>query len=80
MDGSRRVVLVGAGKAEIGENTITHELSDEAVVARDSPRAGVLVDPDHLPHVLGIEPLRKSGRADEIAKHHSQLPALGGVG
>ena len=80
MDRPRRVVLMRAGKAEIGQNAVAHELGDEAVVARDSARAGVLVGPDDLSHVLGIEPLRKSGRADEIAKHHGQLSALGGVG
>ena len=30
-------------------------------------------------HVLGIEPRRQRGRADEIAEHHRELPALGGV-
>ena len=37
----------------------------------------VLVGADHLPHVLGIEPRRKLGRAHQIDEHHRQLPPLG---
>ena len=32
-----------------------------------------------LAHVLGIEPRRHRGRADEVAEHHGELAALGGV-
>ena len=32
---------------------------------------------DDLAQILGIEARRKLGRADQIAEHHRQLPALG---
>ena len=38
-----------------------------------------MIGADDLPHVLGIEPRRQRGRADEIAEHHRELAALGGV-
>ena len=38
MDRARGVVLMRAGKAEIGQNAVAHELGDEAVVARDRAR------------------------------------------
>ena len=80
MHGPRGVILVRAGKAEIGEHAVAHEFGDEAVVARDHAGNGVLVGADDPPHVLGIEPRRKRGRADEVGEHHGELPALGGVG
>jgi hypothetical protein len=75
----RRVVLVRAGKAEIGENAVAHEFGDEAVVACDHAGARVLIGPDDLAHVLGIESRRKRGGSDEIAEHDGQLAPLGGV-
>ena len=76
---ARRVVLMGAGKAEIGEDAVAHELGDEAVVARDHSRAGVLIGADHPAHVLGIEPRRHCCRPDKIAEHHGKLTPLGFV-
>ena len=73
------VVLVGARKAEIGQHAVAHEFGDEAVVARDRARTGVLIGANDLAHVLGIEPRRQRGRADEIAEHDRELAALGGV-
>ena len=67
------------GKAEIGENAIAHELGHKAVVAGDDARAVVPIGADDPPHVLGIEPRRERGRADEIAKHHGELAPLGGA-
>ena len=46
---------------------------DEAVVARDRARTGVLIGADDLAHILGIEPGRQRRRADEVAEHHGQL-------
>ena len=40
--------------------------------------AAVVIGADDLAHVLGVEPRRKRGRADEVAEHHRQLAALGG--
>ena len=74
------VLLVSARKAKIGQHAIAHEFGDEAVIACDSARTGVLIDANDLAHVLGIQPGRHRGRADEIAKHDRELAALGGVG
>ena len=68
-DGPFGVLFMGARKAEIGENAVAHEFRDEPVVARHRARTGVLVAADDFAHVLGIEPRRKGGRADEIAEH-----------
>jgi len=32
---------------------------------------------DDLAQILGIEPRREFGRANQIAEHHRQLPSLG---
>jgi hypothetical protein len=68
---------MGTGKAEIGDYPIAHELGDDAVIARDRARTGILVGPYDLAHILGIEPRRHRGRADEIAEHYRQLAPLG---
>ncbi|HKN29674.1 MAG TPA: hypothetical protein VJY34_18020 [Roseiarcus sp.] len=73
------VVLVRQRVAEIGEHAVAHVLGDEAAVAFDQARAAFVIGGDDPAHVLGIEPGRYRGRADEIAEHHGQLPALGGV-
>ena len=80
VDRPRRVVLMRAGEAEIGENAVAHELRDEAVIARHHARDRVLIGADDLAHVLGVEPRRKRGRADEVAEHHGELPPLRCVG
>ena len=36
-----------------------------------------MVLPDQLAQILRVKPRRQRRRADEIAKHHRQLPALG---
>ena len=45
----------------------------------DQRRAALVIGRDDRAHVLGIEPRGKRGRADEIAEHHGELAALGGV-
>ena len=49
------LVLVGARPAEIGEHSIAHELRDMAVYTRDLLGHRVLVRPDHLAHLFGIQ-------------------------
>ena len=80
MDRTRRIVLVRAGKAEGRQNPVAKEFRDKAVIARQHARAGVLIGMEDLTHVLGIEPGRQRGRADEIAEHDGELAPLGGVG
>ena len=41
--------------------------------------AAAVVGADDLAHVLGVEPSRERGRADEVAEHDRELAALGGV-
>ena len=54
-------------------------MADVALEARDHLGAGLLIAAEHLVQILGIEPGRKRGRADHVAEHHGQLPALGVV-
>ena len=80
LHGALGVVFVRLRIAEIGEHAVAHVFGDEAAVGCDQRRAAFVIGPDDRPHVLGIEPRRHRGRADEIAEHHRQLPALGRVG
>jgi hypothetical protein len=66
MNRARRIVLVRAGEAEIGEHAVTHEFRDESVVARHYARDRVLICADDVAHVLWVEPSRQRRRADEI--------------
>jgi hypothetical protein len=35
---------------------------------------------DDLAQILGIEPRRERGRADQVTEHHGELPPFGGGG
>ena len=75
------VVLMGLRIAEIGEHAVAHVFGDEAAVAlRSTSAQHVVIGRDDLSHVLGVEPRRQRGRADEVAEHHRELAALGRVG
>jgi hypothetical protein len=50
------VILMRAGKTEIGQDAVAHELRDKTVVARHHARHCVLIGADDLAHVLRIEP------------------------
>jgi hypothetical protein len=73
------VVLVRLRIAEIGKHSVAHVLGDDAPIALDQVRAALVISPDDLAHILGIEPSRHRCRTYEIAEHHRQLTALGGV-
>jgi hypothetical protein len=73
------VVLVRLGVAEIAEHAVAHILGDEPPAALNQARAALVIGSDDLTHVLGIEPSRHRCRTYEIAEHHRQLTALGGV-
>ena len=79
LHGALGVMFVGLGIAEIGEHAVAHVLGDETAVALDQLRAAAMIGADDPAHVLGIEPRRQRGRADEVAEHHGELAALGGV-
>ena len=77
LHGALGVMFVGLGIAEIGEHAVAHVFGDEAAVALDQRRAAAMIGADDLAHILGIEPRRHRGRADEVAEHHGELTALG---
>ena len=54
-----------------------HESGNVPSHVSDRRSARVLECADHLAQVLGIEPDRQSGRADEIAKENRHLPSFG---
>ena len=72
-----RIILVGAGVAEIDEYSVADEPGYPAVISSNDARAGGAVGPDHFPHILGIETRRERGRADQIAKHNGEVAPLG---
>ena len=71
------IVLVRLGPAEIGEHPVAHELGDVALPAQHLARDRILVGAQDLAHLLGIEPRREHGRADEVDEHDRELAALG---
>jgi hypothetical protein len=50
-----------------------------ALIARDDLAAGLLVGLPQRAKILGVDLLRQSGRADQVAEQHRQLPPLGGT-
>jgi hypothetical protein len=71
------IVLVRFRPAEVGEHPVAQELGKVSLEPADDIRAGRLIAPHHLAQILGIEPRRQLGRADEVAEQHGQLAALG---
>jgi hypothetical protein len=76
-DRTLRLVLVRPGITEVGEDSIAHEFGDVALEADKLARHRIVIRADQRAHVLGIEPSRQLGRADQIDEHHRQLPAFG---
>ena len=72
-------MLMGLRIAEIGQHPVAHVFGDETAGFVHQIGAAMVVCTNDLAHVLGIEPRRQRGRADEIAEHHGELAALGGV-
>ena len=70
------IVLMRLRIAEIDQHSIAHVLGDKAVEAADRIGDCAVVFPDQPAQILGVIPRRERGRADEIAEHHRQLPAL----
>ena len=74
------VVLMRLRIAEIGEHAVAHVLGDEpAERAATISATAAVIGADDLAQILGIEPGRERGRADEIAEHDRELAALGRV-
>ena len=55
-------------------------MGDEAAESGDHFGDGAVIPGDDLAQILGIEPRREFGRANQIAEHHRKLPALGCIG
>src|SRR5215207_8901227 len=70
------LVLVRFGPAEVGQNTISHQLRHMSLKPGDLACYGVLISRKDLTHLLGIEVRCHRCRANQIAKHHSQLSAF----
>ena len=75
--GAFGIGLAGLRPAEIDQHAIADVARDEAVKLLDRGGDARLIGADNLPQILGIEPRRECGRADEIAEHHAERAAFG---
>ena len=73
-----RVVLARRGPAEVDEQAIAEFPGDVAPEAPDGARGGLLVLPDEVTPLLGVELLREGRRADQVAEEDRQLATLAG--
>ena len=71
------IVLMRMWVTEIDQHPVAHVLGDKAVEAPDRIGDGAVILPDQLAQILRVEPRRQRRRADQVAEHHRQLPALG---
>jgi hypothetical protein len=72
-------MLVGLGIAEISQHAITHVFGDEPPRLGDLLGATTVIGTDDLAHILGVQPSREGGRANEVDKQDRELAALGDV-
>jgi hypothetical protein len=71
-----RVVFLRTGIAEVGEHAVAHVLGYVPSERCDLAGNRVLVGPDDLAHLFGIE-LRRQGRGThQVDEHHRELPPL----
>lgn len=75
-DGACRIVLVGYGVAEDGQDGVAQELADAAVVAGDDLACALPDLVDDVAHVLGIEAFVEGGKAFEVGEEDGDLAAL----
>jgi hypothetical protein len=76
--GARRpfgVILVRLRPAEVDDQPVAQVLRDMAGVAFNDGTAGLLVAAHQIAQRFGIQPLRQSSRADEVAEQHGELAA-----
>ena len=71
-----RVVLMSHGCTKYGKHGIADEFFDKAVLARDRPGEGVEQRILERAHVLGVEPLGKSGVARDVGEEHGDLATV----
>jgi hypothetical protein len=73
---SLSVMFMRLGVAKIGENAVTHVFCNEATIALDLFGAAAVINGNDVPQVLGVEPSRQRRRANQVAKHDSELASL----
>jgi hypothetical protein len=63
--------------AKIDQRAVAHVIRDKAIEPGDDYGDGAMIRGDDLAQILGIEPRRERGRADQIAEHNRELPPFG---
>src|SRR5215472_8231210 len=71
------VILMCLRVSEVREHAIAHVLRYKSAGLGNLFGAAAVVAAHDFPHVFGIETSGESGRADEVAEHDGNLPALG---
>jgi hypothetical protein len=69
---------VGARIPEVGEQAVALVLRHVAAEACDEPGRALVIAANDLEVVLGVEPARQLGRADEVAEERRELTPLAG--
>ena len=72
--GAFRLMLVGGGPAEIGEDAITHVLGDVSLKPGDRLGAAFVIPTDHVAQVFRIDVPGQFGRTDQVDEHDRELP------
>src|SRR6185369_8506899 len=70
------IVLPRVGPTEVHEQAVAHLLGDVAAPALDRDPCGLLVLPDDVAPILGVELLGEQCRADQVAEENGQLSAF----
>ncbi len=70
------IVFVGLRIAEVNQHAVAHVFGDETVEAAHCLGDRPVIGADHLAQLFEVEPRRQRRRADQVAEHHRQLPAL----
>src|SRR6516225_289726 len=71
------IILMRARVAEIDHDAVAHILGDKAFEPYNDFSDGAVIGGDNLAQILGVKACGELGRADQVAEHHRQLPALG---
>ena len=77
VDRPLRIVFMGARKAEVDENAVTHIARDETFHPRNDTGAGVLIGTHDGAQVVRVVADRQLRRSDEITEHHRQVALFG---